>query len=168
MWTRLDEDAVWKALCKNPFFLQQDWGFKMHRFKTHAEQPAPRSYWCHPGWRAARRRRKKEHTRRGLLSMSCWSQRPPCSLWSPISRNKAERHYSVNRAHHSSASARPKSFQTSGGGRRRQTADLDIGTKVRTRISSWTLSKDRSIRRTKAAARADVSSWKRPAAADRV
>lgn len=51
---------------------------------------------------------------------------------------------SVSQAHHSSASAHPKSFQTSGGGRWRQTADLDIGTRSE-RASSWSLSRDEAL-----------------------
>lgn len=33
-------------------------GVKMHRFKTHPEQPAPLLYWFHPGWRGAKRRKR--------------------------------------------------------------------------------------------------------------
>lgn len=47
----------------------------------------------------------EEHTK-----TRCVIDEPPCSLESLISRNKGEQHHSVNRAHHSSASAHPKSF----------------------------------------------------------
>lgn len=58
---------------------------KMHRCDP--EPPPPQSYWCHPGWRAAGRRR--EHTRQGALSTGGPSQRPPPSRCPLIARDKS-------------------------------------------------------------------------------
>lgn len=76
---------------------------------------------------------EKEHRRQGGLSMSCWNQRPSCSLRWLISRNEAKQHYSVKRAHHSSVCLRSlKAFkpQEVDNGDRRQTFIPEQGQKV--------------------------------------